>query len=292
MTHHRTRLTPLALSAFAALALTGPATTATAEPAKEDASSFKWENEELNYKVKIQGSEAVHARIRVGEVRSMKGLPYVALSAVAKSVGLFHSIYPMDDRANTFIHPDTLQPHRSEKLFREAGKVRSYNVDYELGRYRAAVNKLSEQDGETKKRKYSRAIPSETHTALSWIFELRQADGFTVGEELSFYVYDGWKLSRLDLKVAAEESVYTPMGWHKAWKLDFSRAILSSRHNRKGKRHLKPKLKERKAPEPTGSIWISTDSRRLPLKIAMTSMYGVGEVLLVSYNQAKARPKK
>lgn len=290
MTHHTPRLTAMTMAALAAVVLTGPATSAVAEPATPKA--FPWENEELNYKIKIQGSEAVHARIRVGEVRSMKGKPYVALSAIAKSVGLFHSIYPMDDRANTFIDPDTLHPHRSEKLFREAGKVRSYNVDYEHGRFRAAVKKLSEIGGEKKERKYSRAIPGKTHTALSWIFELRKADAFTVGQELTYYVYDGWKLSRLDLKVAAEESVYTPMGWHKAWKLDFSRAILSSRHNRKGKRHLEPKLKERKAPEPTGSIWIGNDDRRLPIKIAMTSLYGVGEVLLVSYNRPEVKPTK
>lgn len=288
------------LAGAAALALTA-LTPASPEAKPEDrgamaSAHFPWQGEELYFKVTVNGSEAAHAVVRVGKVRTLKNQPYVALSAKAKSVGLFHTIYPMDDRANTFIDPFNFQPLRSEKVFREAGKGRTYKVDYVHNLYKAKIHKTYHADDknpEDRQRQFTRAIPSNTHTALSWFLDLRKKKGFKKGDEISYHIYDGWKLSRIDLTVVGEERVITPMGSFTATRFDFDREILRSRFNKKkvkgSKKPAEPILSVRKPAQPTGSLWLTTDPRHLPIKIQMKSTYGVGEVFLARYIGPKGR---
>ena len=285
----------LALVGCAALALValGPQATPQAKPADKLAqaeAAFPWQNEELFYKIKVNGSEAVHAVVRVGEVRQVKDQPYVAIAAKAKSVGLFHTIYPMDDKANTFVDPTHYHPLRSEKVFREAGKGRTYKVDYLHPLFKAKIHKTYHKGRdreEESQRRYTRPIPGSTHDVFSWFFELRAEPKLEVGDELSYYVYDGWKLSRVDLKVKGTERVLTPMGWFNATRMDFTREILRARYHKtkKGEGPTEPELKVRVPAKPTGSLWLSTDKRRLPVKIEMGSKYGTGEVVLSRYKK-------
>ena len=260
--------------------------------------NFPWEGEELFYKVKVNGSEAAHAVIRLGKVRSSKGKPYIALSGKAKSIGLFHTIYPMDDRANTFIDPFTYQPLRSEKVFKEAGKGRTYEVDYSPLTYSANVHKTIHKDAknpEDRKRRYTKALPNTTHDALTWFLELRDEDAFTTGQTLSYYIYDGWKLSRVDLEAMGEERVLTSMGWFTTMRFDIQREIVGTKRNLVDKKPAEPTLSVIQQGKPTGSLWISTDKRRLPVKLQMTSKYGTGVVELARYvapKKKRARPQK
>mgnify|MGYP000633867029 CR=1 FL=1 len=248
--------------------------------------AFNWQGEELYYKIKVNDADAAHAVIRVGEVRLLKDQPYVALSAKAKSVGLFDSIYPMDDRANTFFDPHNFTPLRSEKFFKEAGKARTYKVDYDHNTFKAKVHKIwhkSEKNPKEKERKYTRAIPGLTHDALSWFFDLRSKKDFTPDEVYSYYIDDGWKLSRVDLTVIGEERVLTPMGWFNSTRFDFSREDLKATHKIKDGKHTEPTLKVRKPGKPFGSVWLSNDARRIPVKIQVVSTLGTGEVFLAKY---------
>mgnify|MGYP000070663412 CR=1 FL=1 len=282
-----------------ALGVTGLApVTPEATPAKKLAqaqANFDWEGEELYYKINVNGSEAAHAAVRVGDVRLAKERPYVALSAKAKSVGLFHTIYPMDDRANTFIDPLSFQPIRSEKVFREAGRGRTYKVDYLPHKFTSNILKIyhkDEKNPEDRERKYSRALPNTTHDAFTWFLEIRTIDKFTPGDKLSYYIFDGWKLSRVDLEVIGEERVLTPMGWYNAIRFDFEREILSTKRKLVDRKPVSPDLTVVKPGKPTGSLWLSADSRRLPLKIEMGSTYGKGEVMLAKYVPPKKKKSK
>ncbi|MEM1347373.1 MAG: DUF3108 domain-containing protein, partial [Myxococcota bacterium] len=192
--------------------------------------------------------------------------------------------FPVDDRANTFIHPTSIKPLRTEKLFKEGGKERAYKVDYAHSLYRAKVDKRSRNpDKPERQRKFTKSIPGTTHDALSWLVHVRTRDDLRVGATFSYYIYDGWKLSRLDANVVGVEDVYTPMGWHRTWRIDLSREILNSRKNKKTGA---PVLAVRTPAKPTGSLWLSQDDRRLPVKITMNSLHGMGEVVLVKYTKA------
>jgi len=293
------RLTPVLLAiVIAGAAFSAAPKAPEATPAKKLAqaqANFQWEGEELYYKINVNGSEAAHAAVRVGDVRLAKGRPYVALSAKAKSVGLFHTIYPMDDRGNTFIDPLSFQPIRSEKVFREAGRGRTYKVDYLPHKFSSDIIKIYHKDEKNPKdreRKYSRALPNTTHDAFTWFLEIRTIEKFTPGDKLSYYIFDGWKLSRVDLTVIGEERVLTPMGWYNATRFDFEREILGTKRKLVDRKPVSPELRVVKPAKPTGSLWLSADSKRLPVKIEMGSTYGTGEVLLAKYVPPKKKSKR
>lgn len=256
------------------------------EALEEATKAFKWQNEELYYKIKINDTEAAHAVIRVGEIRMLKDRPYVALSAKAKSVGLFDTIYPMDDRANTFLDPYTFKPMRGEKYFKEAGKARTYKVDYSHDTFSAKVHKIwhkTEKTPEEKERTYTRSIPETTFDALTWFFELRSQDEFKPDEVYSYYIDDGWKLSRVDLTVVGEERVLTPMGWFSSTRFDFTREDLRAKKKKVDDKIVSPELVVKKPAKPFGSVWLSNDSKRIPVKIQVVSPLGTGEVFLAKY---------
>lgn len=279
-----------------------------ASPRPVDASSDKhnalkrypWQNEQAYYKVKINGADAVHAVLRVGQVSNAKNQLYIPVSANAQSIGIFKSIMEIDDRANTYINPKNHRPYRSEKKFKERAlsqplKERTYRVDYNHGSYFAKVNKTSNRQ---KKRKYVKPIPSTTHDGLSWIFDLRTKKSFKAGQTMSYYIYDGWKLSRLDVKVNKKEKVFTALGWRHAWKFDVKREVLNSKSKFKKSKNMEPSLSVRTPAKDVGSIWMTDDIQRIPVKLALTwkiskttNMVAKVEVELVKYKRTRVKRK-
>lgn len=226
----------MAACALVALASFGGPLTAQGKAAGSGkAPHFPWQDEELQYKIQVNGATAVMATLRSGKVRQLgEGAHYVPLSASAKSVGVFSAIYPVDDRANTFINPATLEPLRSEKVFREAGKERTYRVDFAPKAQQAKVHKTL-KNGEEVARKYTfiTEMPLTTDDALSWVYRVRALPEIKEGQTIELFLYDGWKLSRMDLKIVGQEDVHTPAGWFKgAWKIEVHRELLRTRTRR------------------------------------------------------------
>lgn len=251
----------------------GEPTAIGAEPVQH---TFRWAGEELYYSVRLNGVEAVRAGVRTGDVRYKDGHPYVAVSGTAQSTGIFDSIYPVNDRAHTYLNPTTLRPVRSEKFFDEAGSVRSYHVDYVHSTYQAKVRK---ERKEQKTRKFTKAIPGTTNDMITWFYELRNKQDLRVGERLSYYVYDGWRLYKLEAQVVKREDVYTPVGWFKTYKVDFSRTSLRTQINKGAS----PILSVAQPATPSGSLWLSRDENLIPVKVAVVTEWGVGEAVLIKY---------
>ncbi|GEM_PF-1807081 len=250
---------------------------------KEDFSSFKWFGEELYYTVKVNGVEAVRSAVKVGDLRYKGDKPYVPVVGTAQSIGFFHAIYPMRDTANTFVSPLTLRPLRSEKNFHENGKKRHYAVDFIHTTYRARVNKIkfaTKEGHKDIKRKFLKAIPGTTHDMLSWFFDLRKSGKMKIGDTFDYYLYDGWKLSRIQGKVVGKEDVYTSIGWFKTWRIDFTREVLRSKSKKKG---TPPLLKVHQAAKPTGSLFISRDENLIPVSIRIDTKWGSTETTLMKY---------
>ncbi len=243
--------------------------------------SFRWPGEEFFYSIRLNGAEAMRASVRAGNARTANNQAYVPISGVARSVGFFEKIYPLDDRAHTFVDPLDHRPLRSEKFFEERGKTRTYKVDYKHGAYHAKVEKKRE----TRRSRFNYSIPNTTHDMLSWMYHLRARDQLAVGDELSYYVYDGWKLSRVDLEVLGKEDVYTPMGWFKGLKISFVREVMVSRRQKADDGTTKEPLLKIKSPrDKTGFLWLSRDENRLPIKVSIGTKFGTSEALLIKYN--------
>lgn len=252
----------------------GPTASAPKQPA------FRWPNEEFYFSIRFNGIEAMRAILRSGALQHAKNRAYIPISAFAQSVGFFHNVYPLVDRANTFMDPVDCLPIRSEKHFEERGQTRIYKVDFLADRFRAEVSKSRN----TKKSRYNNAIPGQTHDMLSWFYDFRARPDFKVGDKFAYYIYDGWKFSRVDMKVEGKEDVYTPMGWFKSWKIRFIRQVMNTRRKRdKKKQPLPPKLSMKTPNDHSGHLWVSRDANRLPIKVAIDSQFGTGIAVLIKY---------
>ena len=250
--------------------------------------TFPWVGEELYYSIRINGAEAMRAGIRSGEIRHRENGPsYVPINAMAQSRGFFNAIYPLDDRANTFLSPTTFQPLRSEKVFDEAGKLRSYLVDYRQSSFEARV----ERERENRSTRFSAPIPGATHDMLTWFYALRSLRGLAIGDQFSFYIYDGWLVSRLDLEVVGAEDLLTPMGWFKTWRISFSREIMNVRSGGVDENGLlrPPNVTVRERARHSGLLWFSRDENLLPVRATISTMLGSGEALLIRYQPGEER---
>lgn len=239
-------------------------------------SNFPWEEEVLYYSIRFNGVEAMRAQVQVGEVKKKGKLDYVAVQGTVQSVGLFSTIYPVDDRANSYFNPYSAQVYWSDKHFAEAGKERTYKVVYHPLDYVSKVKQTYR--GETYR--FIRDIPSHTHDMFTWFFELRRRYPLEIGEEVRTYVYDGWKLSDFRGIVRAKEDLLTDMGWFKTYRIEFLRDVMSSELNPEGG---EPLLDIIEKESHRIDVWVSRDANMLPVKIAMRTPWGSGDLVLIRY---------
>jgi len=275
-------------SARAALEIEHPEMKVVAEtvPVREEPKGFEWPDESFIYSGRINGAEAMRAALRTGELRYNGETPYVPVGLTARSVGFFDDLYPVDDRANTFMDPTTLFPHRSEKFFHENGKRRTYDVRYLREKYRAKVDR--QKPGQ--RAELNTPIPAGTHDMLSWLYDLRR-QSIQKGATFDYYVYDGWKITHLELRVVGEEALYTPAGWFQSWKLAYDRHIVKTSLRTKSDADStgNPVTVSRKTTaEHSGHLWLSRDENHLPLRLTIGTSYGLGEVILLKYDRHAA----
>src|SRR5690554_2455756 len=272
----RVELTTVELPDNAAPALEEPA------QAGAELREFRWIEEELFYSVRVNDAEAMRAGLRTGAMRRHNGRPYVPLSGTAQSRGFFHAVYPLHDRANTYLDPTSMRPWRTEKHFEERGQNRVYNVDYNHQGFEARVERLREE----RQLRFRAAIPDSTHDMLTWIYELRASGDLKVGDAFEFYIYDGWLLSRLDVAVVAREDILTPLGWFHTYRLDFARHIMDAARTvidaGRGE-FAPPAISMRESSRHSGSLWLSRDANAIPVRVTINTPLGAGEAVLIHY---------
>ncbi len=245
-----------------------------------DAPSFPWTGEQFVFSLRVNEAEAMRASLKTGPLRTSQKRRYVPLGLNVQSLDFFDNVYPVDDEANTYMNPETMRPYRSEKQFREAGKSRSYVVDYRPSSYAAKVEKSRPDRTQT----FERAVPATTHDMITWLYDLRRRE-FAVGRTFRYFVYDGWKLSHVYMTIVGREELYTPAGWFKAWKFQFVRKVLSSKRNHQGGQPVAPILKVESPSEHHGHFWLSRDENRLPLRVTIPTSFGAGEAVLIRYDR-------
>lgn len=291
MQHLRDRSAPLRLSwvraallvlalALPLLALPPAAQAQPKEPVKSAAPAdpFRWQNEELYYSIEIGGAEAARASLRAGALKKAKGASYIPLSAKAITHGFFAKSYPVDDNADTFIDPKTLLPMKADKIIREDGLQRTYKVRYERGSFTGHIERL----GGKKAAAYKRSIPADTHDAISWLYDLRTRP-LKNGDTYTYTIFDGWKLSRLHVKVVGRDKAWTALQTWDAVKIDVDREILTSRWNGTPAKRLPPTLVTQKARYYFGTLHLSDDAQRIPVRIFLSSSKGDSDIKLIKY---------
>lgn len=293
---HRPRLTSSPLSptlrqaalgalacALLVLGALAPAAAQAQEPAKAPAAAqadaFRWKGEELYYSVEVGGADAARASLRAGQPKKAQGVTYIPLSAKAVTQGFFAKSYPVDDNGDTFIDPKTLLPLKADKTIREDGKERTYKVRYERGAFTADVDRT---DGKKKVPGFKRSIPADTHDAVSWLYDLRTRP-LQNGDTYTYTIFDGWKISRLHVKVVGRDKAWTPLQTWDSVKIDIERELLTSRWNGSPKKRLAPTLVRQKAPYYFGTVYLSDDAQRIPVRVFLASSKGDSEIKLIKY---------
>lgn len=244
---------------------------------------FRWEGEEIYYSVEVSGAEAARASIRSGARKKTKGVSYVPVQAKAITRGFFGKSYPLNDNADTFINPGNLKPIKADKFIRENGKERTYKVRYKDRAFTATVIKTVKGK---KARNFDRAIPRGTYDALSWFYAMR-AKPLKNKDKYTFVVFDGWKMSRLHVRVVGRDKIWTPMGYYKSVKLDIDREIVSSHWTGDAKTKDKGRkgvtLKTRIKPKYLATLHVTDDDIRVPVRLLMTSKMGDSDFRLIKY---------
>ena len=153
---------------------------------------------------------------------------------------LYNLFYKMD----TLLDSQTLLPHRGSVYIEEGA-----NRHLAVTRFDRTAHTASFEVEDDPPLAVTFAVPPQVQDGLSALYVLR-AMTFKPGDRLMLPVTDEGALYRLQMEVGASERVSVPLGSMNAWNL--KTAILDAQG----------------APAMTNvTIWISTDARRLPVKI-------------------------
>lgn len=255
--------------------------------ARKKKGTFRFEKEELYYSVEISGADAARASVRAGKRRTVRGVTYVPIQAKAISHGFFAKSYPVDNSGDTFIDFNTLQPIKSDKVIKEKDETRIYKVRFEPKAFSAKVQRELKKGGKSSKRSYDRAVPSTIHDLFSWMYELRM-EKLDKGDTYTYFIYDGWKLSRLGVKVIGREKAWTPLKEYSTIKVDITREVLRSRWPNGAKNRTNPDLTQREKPYYFSSVHLSDDEQRVPVRIYATSKKADADLKLEKYVPASS----
>ncbi|MFT5992217.1 MAG: hypothetical protein ACI82G_001214, partial [Bradymonadia bacterium] len=195
---------------------------------------------------------------------------------LTNSVGFFNTVYPMRDVALTYLSPDTGLPVFASKELDERGEYRRYDVTYDQDIYRADVERT--RNGT---QRYRRTVPSDLHDMMSWFIDLRSRD-FSVGNEYVYHIYDGWKLSRLTVRIVDHEDIYTGLGFIPSARMRFTREVLASYSVLPfaNEAALPPVYNVTDGPSNLGIGWFSLDDRRLPVGAEVDAPIGQLRMIL------------
>ena len=207
--------------------------------------------ERLDYALKWTFITAGHATIEM--IADTADTTALQIRTRAYSTGLVDAFFTVRDSIYSTIDRQTLWPRRFEKHLRE-GSFRSDSI-YTFDQEQCLVH----SNGNTV------ACSTQVHDILSAMYRARTFD-LAVGDSVSVNVYEGGKLYSLDVAVLKQESITVEAG-------TFDCLVVE------------PHLKSDAIFKQKGRLWIwlTNDSRRIP--VLMKSAVAVGSIVaeLVSY---------
>lgn len=243
-----------------------------------------WAGEEFQYTISMMGGEAARAVLTIGAATLDANLGQVVpVQGMITSVGLLSAILSFRYAGLTYLDTADGKPIWSEKLLEDTGRSRTYTTYYDRDAFEASVTR---KEGTTE-RSYERLIPSHVDDAFSWLFRLRVSD-LAVGDRYTYYIFDGWTLRRMHIRVAAHIERYEDAAQQKRvmaaelvitadsmtehpalpWALDAA--------------DLAPVFSVRRS-DPVATAWISLDDRRIPLGIEVRTPIGFMRIALTRH---------
>ena len=224
-----------------------PATKAPARPApppaREAAVPFRV-GETLTYDVSwSQFLTAGTATSRVVEKTTVPGSTAYNIVADGKPVPLVARFYPVYYKMVSLLDTFSVLSAQTSSYSEENGRKRESNTRFDRRTRRA----FYEAPNESAKQNFE--IPANVQDGLATLYAVR-GHAFKAGEHFSIPVADDGSLYSVEFETRGPERVRVPMGDVEAWNLRLTI------------------LDDKRQPAATNSgVWISTDPRRLPVKL-------------------------
>lgn len=247
------------------------------------ADRMRWAGEELYFNMEFRGSLAARSALSIGDVQDHEEHGQVIpIQGIAASTGIFATVYPMENDGLTLLDPETGFPVQAVKEIRERQRRRVYDVRYERDRWRGHVNRiLGERESN-----YRRWLPSDVHDGFSWIYDLRTRD-LSVGNAWVYYVYDGWRLSRLTIRVLTHEELFvSALGPLDVAYFEVYREVLDSHSPLPWAGDLvslPPVYHDGIEPYSLAHGWISLDERRIPVGVEVSTGLGLFRLIIARH---------
>jgi hypothetical protein len=216
----------------------------TAVPRTESAVPFRV-GEELSYDVSWSSFiVAGTATARVAEKKPSYDSTAYYVVVEGRPVPLVQRLYPLYYKMDTLIDAFGLLSQRGSLYAEEGADRRTSTTKFERAQARARFEEKSDQTVSA-----NLNIPPETQDGLAALYSLR-ARALKRGDRLSIPIADSGALYTTEVAVGDVEAVTVPYGRSNAWRLDVK--VLDA------------------ARQPVWNnvaLWISTDTRRLPVKM-------------------------
>lgn len=255
-----------------------------------DRGPFPWRGEEMGFSVRHAGSgaELLQVNVAVGQIAiADDGTQYIPISGSAISVSLARMFARVDDYADTFVDPRSWLPIYAMKDLNENDRHRTYHVWFWSDELYSSVEK---HQG-TNVHKYNVPLPRTCLDAISWVYHLRTVP-LEKGGTHSWYIYDGWKISRLSIVIQEKEDVWTPLGFYPAYRMDVYREKLDSFWPQGALSGVlaDPELIVTNENVFLGNVWVADDEVHTPVRLAIGTKLGDLDLLINGYEAPAPEP--
>lgn len=216
------------------------------------------------YEYEVQWGYADVARVKLQRGCPRKG--YVPAKLSAKTLGVANQIHAFEIVLDSFMSANG-QTFEGRTFIEEEGVPRRYKT-----RFNSKGTAFTQKQYKKQHSSQRLSLKPGTHDLLSWFFALRSLE-LKPKTTKAFYVWDGWKLTKLWGTVGKRERVWTPSGTFEAHPVELRRVRLH---------HATDKAFTPSAdPEKIGTIWLLGDSRRTPVAMDFKAPVGLAKLRLV-----------
>jgi hypothetical protein len=183
----------------------------------------------------------------------------------AKSLGVAEQLHSFTITLDSFLDPAgrTLE---GRTYIREEGVARRYRTRFAEDGKAQTHKKFKKKQSVLKL-----SLRPGTFDLLSWAFSLRE-ENLSFGSTYSYFVWDGWKLTRVRASVAKKERIWTPKGTYDAHRITLHRERLF--HTGSNAYQVKKPGKK------IGTMWLRDDTSRAPVAMDFSAPVGLAKLRL------------
>jgi hypothetical protein len=232
--------------------------------------------ETITWTVTFAGVQAARARMAVGASGSADGHKQIVVRAEAQSAGLVTLLSDSQEVVSSWIDSATGVPSQSEFYSVDAGRTQRVMITRAAGKAEQVITRARTGEAPVPEQKRTHLLPAApVYDNLAGLAALRAWDP-SPGARATLWAFAGTRLWRSVLELAKEEDLDTDLGPVRAHKIVATSVRMT------------PSLKEDNSRPPRSwTVWISSDDRRIPLRIDAHLDFGDVIVKVTSYATAQ-----